>query len=91
MEKFVVKKKLPSNEQDVISGRMLDYIFADARPLSTVDSPYFMKLVGCLNPRFQMFTRNTVATLIVKKLSRYKEELMSLLSKVSTVCLTADA
>ena len=82
MEKFVVKKKLPSNEQDVISGRMLDYIVADARPLSTVDSPNFMKLVGSLNPRFQMFTRNT---------SRYKEELMSLLSKVSTVCLTANA
>jgi hypothetical protein len=75
LEEFFVKKKLPSNEQDVISGRMLDYIVADAsRPLSTVDSPHFMKLIGSLNPRFQMFTRNTMVAMIVKEFSRYKEE-----------------
>ncbi|KZR99149.1 Uncharacterized protein APZ42_005102, partial [Daphnia magna] len=91
LEEFFVKKKLPSNEQDVISGRILDYIVADARPLSTVDSPHFLKLIGSLNPRFQMFTRNSLAAMVVKEFNRYKDELMSMLCKVSTVCLTADA
>lgn len=91
LEEFFVKKKLPLNEQDVISGRILDYIVADARPLSTVDSPHFLTLVGSLNPRFQMFTRNSLAAMVVKEFNRYKDELMSMLCKVSTVCLTADA
>ncbi|KAI9565224.1 hypothetical protein GHT06_009006 [Daphnia sinensis] len=91
LEEFFVKKKLPSNEQDVISGRILDYIIANARPLSTVDSPHFLKLVGSLNPRFQMFTRNTLAAMVVKEFYQYKDELMSMLCKVSKVCLTADA
>jgi hypothetical protein len=91
LDNFFLKKKLPSTEQDVIAGIMLDYIVADARPLSTVDSPNFIKLIGSLNPKFQMFSRNTLAAMIVKEFNRYKDELVSLLSKVSTVCLTADA
>jgi hypothetical protein len=58
---------------------------------STVDSPIFIKLIDSLNPKFQMFSRNTLAAMIVKEFNRYKDELVSLLSKVSTVCLTADA
>jgi hypothetical protein len=91
LDNFFLKKKLPSTEQDVIAGIMLDYIVADARPISTVDLPNFIKLIDSLNPKFQKFSRNTLAAMIVKEFNRYKDELVSLLSKVSTVCLTADA
>lgn len=70
---------------------MVNYIVADAKPLSTVDSEHFMKMVGCLNPRFEMFSRRTLASMVAKEFTAFKSELIALVAKVGTVCLTADA
>ncbi len=54
-ENIFEKGKLPQREQEIISMKILDYIVADVRPLSTVDSKHLRIMVGCLNPRFEMF------------------------------------
>ncbi len=58
-------------QQEKIAMNMLPYIVADARPLSKVDSKHFMIMVGSLNPRFRMFTRNTLGSIIAKNYTGY--------------------
>ncbi len=70
---------------------MIDYIVGDAKPISTVDSAYFRRLVGSLNSRFEMVGRMGMASLIANEFDSYKKELMNLVLKNNVVCLTVDS
>lgn len=88
---FFVKQPLPPTEQEHITARMIDYIVGDAKPISTVDSAYFRRLVGSLNSRCEMVGRMGMASLIANEFDSYKKELMNLVKKIDVVCLTADS
>lgn len=91
MQNFFVKKPLPISEQDRITQSLLDFIIADAKPISTVDSPFFRRFTSSLNPRYKMVGRMGMGTLIVKEYQLYKTTLVNLLKEVQVVCLTADS
>jgi hypothetical protein len=50
-EKKQIKEKLPDELQERITMRIFDYIVADARPISTVESTYFRNMLKEIDPR----------------------------------------
>lgn len=53
-EKKQIKEKLPDELQERITMRIFDYIVADARPISTVESTYFRNMLKEIDPRVNM-------------------------------------
>ena len=70
---------------------VIDFICKDLQPLSVVDSPAFVSLVGTLDPCFQPPSRSTVTrALIPKKYQAVKEVVLSCLTKANYCSLTTD-
>lgn len=83
-------RKLTKEEQDKIDCLILDYIVANARPLSTVDSPSFKKLIQGLQPRAMIVRRPKLSRLLAAEYRSFQVNIKSELEAVETVCLTAD-
>ena len=70
---------------------VIEFICKDLQPLSVIDSPAFLKLVGTLDPRFQPPSRSTVTrVLIPQKYKIVKEAVLASISKANYCSLTTD-
>ena len=67
---FFVKKPLTKEESKPLDDALVDYIVADARPLSTVNSYYFQRLMFKANPRYKVPCVQTTAK--ITKLQQQK-------------------
>ena len=70
---------------------VIEFVCKDLQPLSIVDSPPFLKLVGTLDPRFLPPSRSNVTrVLIPQKYEVVKEAVLASISKASYCSLTTD-
>ena len=58
---------------------MIEFIYKDIYPLSTIDSPAFLKLVSTLDPHFQPPSQSTITRVLIPRkyeaeLDHYKQE-----------------
>ena len=81
---------MPQDEQLVLHRTILDYVIADARPLSTVDSFYFQRMLNAFNPKSEMISAKILSKMIIEEFKHFKQDLIARLSKVNVVCLTSD-
>lgn len=84
------KEKLSTEVQKKITLRFFDYIVAEARPLSTVESPYFRSMLQEIDPRVDVICTKTFKKMIAKQFVGFKQELRKQFQDTNAVCLTAD-
>lgn len=84
------EKKLPSDIQEKIKLRILDYIVAEGRPLSTVGSTYFRDLLNQIDPKIEVMCVRTLKKMVAKAYIKFKDSLRCQFNWVTEVCLTAD-
>ena len=91
-KEFFVRKptQLPKNIQDDLYASVINYIIADALPLSTVESIHFRAMLSKHNERATMMSVKHAKTLILNQFASFKQHLISSLATVNVVCLTAD-
>ncbi|KZS18188.1 Uncharacterized protein APZ42_015711 [Daphnia magna] len=87
---FFIRAPLLLTEQEKINQRILDYIIADALPLSTVDSYFFQNMLQALNPKNVLFSSKTLCSLIAKDFKKFHNNLKASFGKVSVISLTTD-
>ena len=85
-----MKKPLTKEESKPLDDALVDYIVADARPLSTVNSYYFQRLMFKANPRYKVPCVQTTAKIIGFHYCDFKKDIIATTSKVDVVCLTTD-
>ena len=89
-EKKQKKEKLPDELQERITMRIFDYIVADARPISTVDSTYFRNMLKEITPRVNICCAKTLKKMVAKSYIDFKSKLKVKFESAVSVCLTAD-
>jgi hypothetical protein len=91
-QEFFARKstKLPKTVQECLHQSIIDYIIADALPLSTVESLFFRAMLLKHNERALMMSVKHAKTLVLNQFNSFRENVISSLSTVSVVCLTAD-
>jgi hypothetical protein len=85
-----IKEKLPDELQERITMRIFDYIVADARPISTVESTYFRNMLKEIDPRVNICSVKTLKKIVAKSYLEFKTKLKVKFQSVASVCLTAD-
>ncbi len=92
-KQYLQKKKeeeLPDELQERITMRIFDYIVADARPISTVDSTYFRNMLKEIDPRVNICCAKTLKKIVAKSYLDFKSKLKVKFESAVSVCLTAD-
>jgi len=84
------EKKLPSDIQEKINLRIFDYIVAEGRPLSTVESTYFRDLLKEIDPKVEVMCVATLKKMVAKAYINFKDRLRIQFNSATEVCLTAD-
>ena len=69
---------------------ILTYIFAEARPISTVSSGSFRNLLQGFNPNVPIMNRRKLVNLIVDEYAAFKHEIRRQVHRTEFVTLTAD-
>ncbi len=90
---FGATKKYPrdSKHQQFLQRRVVEYLIADLRPLSTVESSAFKDLCSSLDPKFALPDRKTVSSVIIPRMYREtKTKVKELLKSTDSVALTTD-
>lgn len=90
-EKHENAQKLPPEVQARINFRVLNYVVADALPLSTVESTHFRELIREVDPRVQIVCIKTLKERIAVEFLKFKENLRCQFQSSVGICLTADA
>jgi hypothetical protein len=90
LQKKKIKEKLPDELQERITMRIFDYIVADARPISTVESTYFRNMLKEIDPRVNICSVKTLKKIVAKSYLEFKTKLKVKFQSVASVCLTAD-
>ena len=69
---------------------ILTYIFAEARPISTVSSGSFRNLLQGFNPNVPIMNRRKLVNLIVDEYAAFKHEIRRQVHRTEFVTLTDD-
>ena len=67
---FGAVKKYPkgSNHQVMLQRKVVKFLIADLRPLSTLDSPAFRNLCAALDPKFNIPDKKTISNTVLPKM-----------------------
>ena len=90
---FGATKKYPkgSNHQVMLERKLVEFLVADLRPLSTLDSPSLRKLLAALDPKFNIPDRKTIGNTVLPKMyEETKREVKAQLNSCSAVAVTTD-
>ena len=89
--KMIKKYEANNHHQVTITRNLLDYLVQDMRPMSTLDSPHFKRLLESLNPRYQLPSRKHATTaLLDEQFSITYERVTNQLLNVCTLSVTVD-
>ena len=81
-----------STHHMMLQKKVAEYLIADMRPFSTVESKSFRDLCTALDPKFDLPGKTAFSqTIIPKMCAETKKEVHSLLENTSSVAITADA
>lgn len=83
-------RKLSKEEQSKVDKLILDYIIAEARPITTVSSSSFKSLVRGLQPKASVMSYRKICRLLAAEYRQFQAELKTCFSAVDAICLTAD-
>lgn len=85
------ERRLPSDIQEKINLRIFDYIVAEGRPLSTVESIYFRDLLKEIDPKNEVMCVATLKKkMVAKAYINFEDRLRIQFNSATEVCLTAD-
>ena len=89
--KMIKKYEANNHHQVTITRNLLDYLVQDMRPMSTLDSPHFKRLLESLNPRYQLPSQKHATTaLLDEQFSITYELVTNQLLNVRTLSVTVD-
>ena len=75
----------------MLERKLVEFLVADLRPLSTLDSPSFRKLLATLDPKFNIPDRKTIGNTVLPKMyEETKREVKAQLNSCSAVAVTTD-
>ncbi|GBC30316.2 zinc finger BED domain-containing protein RICESLEEPER 2-like [Rhizophagus irregularis DAOM 181602=DAOM 197198] len=83
--------KLQGKEYLDILNNLINWVIADCQPFRVVDNLHFKKFITSLNPRFQIFSRQTLRKKIGEKYGQYKKDIIKLFQENdSKISFTSD-
>ncbi|XP_053387152.1 E3 SUMO-protein ligase ZBED1-like [Mercenaria mercenaria] len=83
-------KKVSSSESEKITQSIANMVVMDYMPLSVVEGEGFLSLMNTVVPVYNVPSRNTIRSRIVKRYDSEKDLLKSSLASVSSVAVTTD-
>lgn len=86
------KKYSPNDPRQVqLTNALVKFIADDLMPMSIVESPRFKSLMSLADARFQIPTRKLFRVKLLPEMSsRIKDNIVKLLQKSSSICVTVD-
>uniref|UniRef100_A0A1Y1N7S0 HAT C-terminal dimerisation domain-containing protein n=2 Tax=Photinus pyralis TaxID=7054 RepID=A0A1Y1N7S0_PHOPY len=78
------------SKQKQLDKNIMQYVTCSMKPLSTVDDPYFIKIITDLNPELKTMSRRTLGRNIDKSYAETMQKLKTILQNINHVSTTAD-
>ena len=80
-----------SMRHTTLQKSVADFLIDDLRPFSTVESPAFIKLVGDLDPKFQLDSAKTFSSTVIPKMyTDLRRKVAEMLKPVPVLGITSD-